>query len=152
MTWRAQSGRVGVRGVGQPEEASDGVEQGMRAGGVGSGRHGAEGAPRVVEELVAEPRHGSRDRGAVRMAQVGAGGEEAIELAPQRDLRAAADLANHGGGVTAVGRGCRADGRAASDGRHGTPGRLSAAGASGLIEKVRSSVHRHWRRTVIVCR
>ena len=102
------SARLEVRGVGQAEEAADGVEQGVRTGGVVGGRGRAEGAPRVVEELVAEPRHGPCDRRSVGVAQVGAGGEEAVELATERGLGAAAELADHGGGVTAVRRWRRA--------------------------------------------
>ena len=55
-------------------------------------------------------------------AQVGAGDEEAVELAADRGLGAVAELANQGGGVAAVRRGCRADGRITFDDRPGSPG------------------------------
>ena len=79
----------------------------------------------MVEELVAEPRHGPRDRHLIRMAQAGAGGEETVELATQRGLGASAEFANHGGGLAAVRRGFRADGRNACDDRRETLERLS---------------------------
>jgi hypothetical protein len=95
----------------------------VRAGGAGRGR--AKGTPRVVEELVAETRHGSCDRGSVCMTQVGAGREETVKLAPQRDLSAAAEPANDGSNIRAVRRGCGADGRTVFDNRPGAHGHLA---------------------------
>ena len=89
--------------LGQTEEAADGVEQCGGNGRVVVGRGREEAAPREVEELVAEPRHGSRDRRPVRVAQVGARGEEAVELATQLGLGAAAELADQGGGARRCG-------------------------------------------------
>ena len=106
----------------QLEEAADGVDHLVCTGGVG-GRGRAQGAPRVVEELVAESRHGSRDLHPVGMVQVGAGGEEAVELAAQRSLGAAAEPANCGGGGAAVRRRREADGRTTFDNRLGSLGR-----------------------------
>ena len=114
-----------LRDVGQPEEAVDGVEQGGSNGRVVVCRGRAEAVPREVEELVAEPRHGSRDRRPVGVTQVGAGGEEAVELATQIGLGAAAELADQGRGAPAVRRGCRADGRDGFDDRRGARGQLS---------------------------
>ncbi len=96
---RGRSSRGSARGdgvgrgrVGQSKEATDDVERGAGTDGVLGGRGRAEGAPRVVEEMVAEPRHGSRDRRSVPMAQLGASGKEAVEFTTQRGLRAAPKL------------------------------------------------------------
>ena len=145
----AQLGAVGVvRVVGQAEEAADDVEQGIGTGGVFGGRGRAEGTPRVVEELVAEPRHGSRDRRPVRVAQVGAGGEEAVELAtqlrPRCGRRAGGSRRRRGGGAAGMPSGRPRRLRRSS----GTRGRLSVG--RGLVltwaTKARPPA---WRRTVI---
>ena len=103
--------------VGQAEEAADDVEQGIGTGGVFGGRGRAEGTPRVVEELVAEPRHGVGDRRSLRVGQFGPGDEEAVELAADCGLGAVGELAEQGPGIPVVSQGGEARRRLALDDR-----------------------------------
>ena len=102
----------------------------------------------MVEELVAEPRHGASDQCPVRVAQVGAGCEEAVELATQLGLGAAAEPADQGGGVPAVRRGCRGVGHAIDD-RRDMRRRLSIGRGLVLFARGRRPARRRRRRAAI---
>ena len=91
----------------------------MGIGGVPGVGGRAEGAARVVEELVEEAGHGLGDGRALGVGQVGPGEEEAVELAADRGLGAVAELAEQGPGGPAVSQGGEACGRLALDERPG---------------------------------